>query len=214
MASSPPVPRLKKMVEYVLDENPKYRNVEARNSDIVLTIIIWQRWYNVSEKPDGVVHLYRLLDLPREDNVKRVRAVLQNVEHKYLPTDPNILIKRGIEQEYWEQALGYKLTKDEWARHHQTLKEIEPPKIADNRPAVYGDTTASSEPENPGTILELEYLGMTAGNLIKGKRYQAKMPKIEVFGKIKLILLNDNEARQFEYLTIKDFNRSWKVIKK
>lgn len=127
MSSTPPVPRLKKMVELMLDENPKYRGVEVRNSDIALTIVIWQRWYNVGTNEDSVVHLHRLFDLPREDNVKRVRAVFQNVEHKYLPTNPDILIKRGIEQEYWEEALGYRLTREEWTTHHQTLKEANHP---------------------------------------------------------------------------------------
>lgn len=129
MASTPPVPRLKKMVELMLDENPKWRGVEVRNSDIALTIVIWQRWYNVSDKEDGVVHLYRLMDLPREDNVKRIRAVFQNVEHRFLPTNPDVLIKRGIEAEYWAEALGYRLTPEEWKLHHKTVAETKPPKI-------------------------------------------------------------------------------------
>lgn len=66
----------------------------------------------------------RLLDLPREDNVKRVRAKIQNEEHKYLPTNPDVLIKRGILEEYWQDALGYSLTKEEWQRHYKTEAEL------------------------------------------------------------------------------------------
>lgn len=124
VVTSPSVPRLKNMVEQVLAENPKYNGAEARNSDVALMIIIWQRWYGVSDKPDGIVHVRRLFDLPREDNVKRVRAKIQNEEHKYLPTNPDVLIKRGILEEYWQDALGYNLTKDEWRQHHINEAEL------------------------------------------------------------------------------------------
>ena len=122
--TNPPVPRLKKMVESMLAENPKYRGVEARNSDIALTICIWQRYYNVGMNDDSVVHLRRIFDLPSEDKVARVRRTFQNTEHKYLPSNPNVLIARGIAEEYWLQALGYKLTKEEWQRHHQNVAEL------------------------------------------------------------------------------------------
>lgn len=124
LTTSPGVPRLKNMVEQVLRDNPKYQGVEARNSDVALMVLVWQRWYGVSDKPDGIVHVRRLFDLPREDNVKRVRAKIQNEEHKYLPTNPDVLIKRGILEEYWEDALGYNLTKEEWQRHHKTAAEL------------------------------------------------------------------------------------------
>ena len=97
ITTSPSVPRLKNMVEQILRENPKYQGIEARNSDIALLIIIWQRWYGVSDLPNGTIHVRRLLDLPREDNVKRVRAKIQNEEHKYLPTNPDVLWSR----KYW-----------------------------------------------------------------------------------------------------------------
>lgn len=122
--TSPSVPRLKNMVEQVLRDNPKYNGAEARNSDVALMIIIWQRWYGVSDKPDGIVHVRRLFDLPREDNVKRVRAKIQNEEHKYLPTNPDVLIKRGILEEYWQDALGYSLTKEEWQQHYKNEAEL------------------------------------------------------------------------------------------
>lgn len=41
---------------------------------------------------DGVyfVSLGKLFDLPREDNIKRIRAKIQNEEKLFLPTDPAI----------------------------------------------------------------------------------------------------------------------------
>jgi hypothetical protein len=124
-----PIPRLKKMVELTLKENPTYRGIEARNSDIVLMIIIWQRWYSVGTNDDSVVHLHRLFDLPREDNIKRVRAVFQNTEHRYLPTNWDVAKKRGIERDRWESALGYRLSADEVAQHHRTVASVKPPKF-------------------------------------------------------------------------------------
>jgi hypothetical protein len=133
------------MVELTLEENPSYRGVEARNSDIALMIIIWQRWYNVSTLEDGIVHLYRLYDLPREDNVKRIRAVIQNTEHRFMPTNPEILEKRGIAKEYWEEALGYKMTSQEIAQHRQNESLTKLPHF-DDRQAKLLDIPAKPKP--------------------------------------------------------------------
>jgi hypothetical protein len=119
-----PIPRLKKMVELMLQENPKWRGIEVRNSDMVLTIVIWQRWYNVSDLPDGAVHLYRLLDLPSQDNVKRVRAHFQNDLLKYLPTSWAVAKQRKINRDVWERELGYKMTPQEVKNHYQTVSEV------------------------------------------------------------------------------------------
>lgn len=123
-ATNPPLPRLKKMVETTLASNPKYRGVEARNSDIALTICIWQIYYNVGDNPDSVVHLRRIFDLPSEDKIARVRRQFQNDQHLYMPNDPNVLIARKVAEQYWQEALGYKLTKDEWRQHHNTVAEL------------------------------------------------------------------------------------------
>lgn len=124
-----PIPRLRLMVNLTLKENPSYRGIEARNSDIVLMIIIWQRWYSVGTNDDSVVHLHRLFDLPREDNIKRVRATIQNTEGKYLPTSWKVAKQRGIERERWEAGLGYNLPAEEIALHHRTLASVTPPKF-------------------------------------------------------------------------------------
>lgn len=93
------------MVERVLEDVPA-----TRNSDITLTIEIWKRYY-----PDKIItgksgrqavlfeHLYTL---PREDNVKRYRAKLQNDQLKFLPTDPAVAKQRGINEEVWRRNMS------------------------------------------------------------------------------------------------------------
>lgn len=105
-------------VKEVLKDYP-----EARNSDITLTILIWKRYYPQRLKQiDGeeVVCLKDLYDLPREDNVKRIRAKLaeeamsrilheetKGDEHYYLPTNDKIARQRQINAEDWLRVMGY-----------------------------------------------------------------------------------------------------------
>jgi hypothetical protein len=95
---------LKGMVRSILEDIPA-----TRDSDIRLTIEIWKRFY--PERTIGgecvAIRLSELYDLPREDNVKRVRAQFQNVEKLYMPTDILIAKKRGILEDEWRVAMGY-----------------------------------------------------------------------------------------------------------
>ena len=90
---------LKNQVERVLQKYP-----ETRNSDITLTIQIWKEFYP-TRVMDGKVSLADLYDLPREDNVKRVRAKFQNEENKYLPTVWEIARKRKINEMVWKNFI-------------------------------------------------------------------------------------------------------------
>lgn len=98
--------KLKEKVLVVLASYP-----ETRNSDIALTIAIWRRYYPqaIVTSASGVegVRLKDLYDLPREDNVKRVRAQIQNVEHRYLPTSWEVAKQRKINEDRWREAMGY-----------------------------------------------------------------------------------------------------------
>ena len=214
MSSTPSVPQLKKMVEITLDENPKYNGVEARNSDIALTILIWQRWYSVGE----AIQLGRLFNLPREDNVKRVRAVFQNVEHKYLPTDPSILIKRGIEEAYWFDALGYNLTADEWRRHHQTVKETTMPPVDDVADIVrFSDVKISEDGKQftakaekiYTTKMKAIYLpkSYTSSGLQTGKEYDIEVERLATGHPIKML-----KPIETQYLNLQAFSKTWKVV--
>lgn len=89
---------LESKVEYVLQNYPN-----TRNSDIELTIKIWEVYHNVHES----ILVRDLFSLPREDNIKRIRARLQNDQHKYLPTSEAIARKRKMNIQAWRQRLGY-----------------------------------------------------------------------------------------------------------
>lgn len=83
---------------------------QSRNSDIRLTQAIWWRYYRehltvVDNK--WYVKLESMYELPREDNIKRVRARIQNVDRKYLPTDIEVAKKRGWKEQEWREYLGY-----------------------------------------------------------------------------------------------------------
>mgnify|MGYP000844596995 CR=1 FL=1 len=98
---------LKDQVEFILTTVP-----ESRNSDITLTIELWKYYYPQSvhrgEKTGKYYILIdKLFDLPREDNIKRIRAEIQNVEHRYLPTEVAILIERARMSKEWREFLGY-----------------------------------------------------------------------------------------------------------
>lgn len=85
-------------------------DVKSRNSDIRLTQVLWWNHYRSYMKNiDGkiYVNVADLFTLPREDNIKRIRAKIQNVEKKWLPTDPAIAKKRGWQEDEWREYLGY-----------------------------------------------------------------------------------------------------------
>jgi hypothetical protein len=104
---SPNKTKLRDMVESVLKDVEK-----SRNSDILLTIEIWKRYYpdHVLTTSKGIntgLFLESLYVLPREDNVKRIRAKIQNEENKYLPTMESVRKKRKISEDAWYDYLGY-----------------------------------------------------------------------------------------------------------
>ena len=92
--------QLKTRVLKVLEEQPA-----TRNSDIALTLAIWRKYYDgiIITAPSGVqgVKLEDLFRLPREDNVKRVRAHIQNDLGKFLPTSWEVAKQRKIEEATW-----------------------------------------------------------------------------------------------------------------
>lgn len=94
---------LKNMVEDVLKRFP-----ETRNSDIELTIRIWKEYFPsriFEHRGRESAHLIDLFDLPREDNIKRIRAVIQNVQGRYLPTVWEVAKKRGMKEQEWRNFI-------------------------------------------------------------------------------------------------------------
>lgn len=99
---------LKEQVEYVLS-----CYAPSRNSDINLTIELWTHFYpekiiRDSSCYEPVIKLSSLFELPREDNIKRIRAKIQNVDKLYLPTDIEVFISRAKSSKEWRSFLGYK----------------------------------------------------------------------------------------------------------
>lgn len=96
---------LNDQVRYCLQHYP-----DTRNSDITLTMHIWKEFYKDKlTVVDGVlaIRLRDLFDLPREDNVKRVRAHIQNDLHEFVPTNWEVAKQRKMLQHEWKQYLGY-----------------------------------------------------------------------------------------------------------
>jgi hypothetical protein len=88
---------------------------EARNSDIRLTIELWKMYYrpflHEDERLGLMIKIDDLFDLPREDNIKRIRATIQNEDRMYLPTNIEVFIARAKASDEWRQFLGYKVNK-------------------------------------------------------------------------------------------------------
>lgn len=95
------------MIEEVLRDLPA-----SRDSDVVLTLEIWQRFYpeklrgGLSGMPQ-YVYLEDIFSLPREDNIKRLRAVVQNTRGLYPPTTLKVALERRMSENQWRAALGY-----------------------------------------------------------------------------------------------------------
>lgn len=86
-----------------------YADERSRNSDIRLTHMIWARYYaSLLTQANGkvCVPLVNMYELPREDNIKRIRAKIQNEEKLYLPTTWEVAKKRGMQEDEWRSYLG------------------------------------------------------------------------------------------------------------
>lgn len=97
--------KLEKQIRHTLEVD-----VKSRNSDIRLTQVLWWNHYReYMRNIDGkiYVNVADLFTLPREDNIKRIRAKIQNVQKEFLPTDPAIAKKRGWAEDEWRGYLGY-----------------------------------------------------------------------------------------------------------
>ncbi len=101
------ITKLKSQVLEILEKYPK-----ARDSDQWLTIKLWCVFYPsriqvlAPEDPQvnrKYVFLEDIMDLPREDNVKRLRAIIQNVEHRFLPTTWEVARQRKINEDEWKE---------------------------------------------------------------------------------------------------------------
>lgn len=98
---------LKNQVLKVLTKYPK-----TRDSDVRLMLTLWLIYYpsRIHKQDDDpnnppFVYLKDIMELPREDNIKRIRAVIQNVEGKFLPTSLQVAKQRKINEEVWRDYI-------------------------------------------------------------------------------------------------------------
>lgn len=89
---------LKNQIEAVLTCEP-----ETRNSDILLLIRVWQKYYGVYD----VIMVNDIFKLPQENSISRLRRQIQNDEKRLLPTDEKIALERGWKADEWKRILGY-----------------------------------------------------------------------------------------------------------
>lgn len=102
MAKHSEIKKLREAILEVLKVYPK-----ARDSDQWLTLKIWQLYFpsRVVTLPDEsiAIRFRDIMEMPREDNVKRLRAKIQNEEMLYLPTSWEVAKKRGIKEQQWKE---------------------------------------------------------------------------------------------------------------
>ncbi len=90
---------LRKKIEYILATYPK-----SRNSDTWLTLKLWTEYYpSRIDRTFGraKIALDDIMLLPTEDACKRIRAIIQNTENKFLPTSWEVAKQRKINEEKW-----------------------------------------------------------------------------------------------------------------
>jgi hypothetical protein len=97
--------KLKEQVEVILKDYPP-----TRDNDITLMIALWKKFYSVhikvtSSNEQGI-YLKSLYTLPTHESIKRVRALIQNDEHRFLPTDSRVRKQRRIKEEEWRNWIN------------------------------------------------------------------------------------------------------------
>lgn len=94
---------LQKMIRYFLREYELLRNDDI---DLQIAIIKHKHAYWVRTEKDGTQWV-AVPGLRRytQDNVKRIRAKVQNEEWLYLPTDPEVRKARKIGELEWQKWL-------------------------------------------------------------------------------------------------------------
>ena len=134
MTPNTTIKKLADKIEYCLNHYP-----ETRNSDIALTIKIWEIFHArfIVANKGGVkwVKLADLYSLPREDNVKRIRAKIQSPKKfmrthsyndlpRYLPTERTVRRKRKINEDTWKTFLSLNVSGYRYDNKQRTIRRI------------------------------------------------------------------------------------------
>jgi len=87
-------------VEYILENFP-----HTRNNDQKLMTRLWEEFYG-RHIERGMIPLARIPMLPSENSIRRSRAIIQNEQGKYPPTDWPTAQRRGWQKKDWTRAYG------------------------------------------------------------------------------------------------------------
>jgi len=101
MAKKPDTETLVRTVVSIMEAD-----TESRNDDRRLTFKVLLRLKGESDRePVLTLKLRELRKLPAFATITRVRAVIQNNLHKYLPTSPEVRRKRLINEDVWMEYI-------------------------------------------------------------------------------------------------------------
>lgn len=102
--------KLKEQIEIILQTFPP-----TRNSDVHLMTTLWQNYYSHFMRRGTTgelgVWLKDLHDLPRLDDISRIRRLIQNdvmrpLSARYLPTSWEVARQRRIKADEWRLAMS------------------------------------------------------------------------------------------------------------
>lgn len=116
---------LEKMVWSVLKHYP-----ETRNSDILLTQMIWKLFYPqylIQKEGRFYIDIHYLFKVEREDHITRIRRHIQNIRREWLPTDFKVFVERVRLSKEWKEYLGYRVdwSETDWKREFEKVIESE-----------------------------------------------------------------------------------------
>lgn len=82
---------------------------KTRNDDIELMLHIWNIYYkdklHYDQEAKLGISFENIRILPRNDDIKRIRAFIQNEEGKFLPTEAKVRKQRRIAETKWREWL-------------------------------------------------------------------------------------------------------------
>lgn len=93
----------KQRVEKVLEEVEKTRNDDGT----LVAHYIYKYHRNLvttDQNGEFAIPLRRFRDLPPLENIRRSRQIIQNVDGKFQPTDPEVIKARQTKEKNWREA--------------------------------------------------------------------------------------------------------------
>ena len=98
---------IKEQVEKILETLPI-----TRNDDLKLTAAVWGKYYPqciIWVQGEPAIKLRNLKSVPTQDVIKRIRAKIQNEEHRFLPTTLEVARRRKWSEQEWRRWLALEM---------------------------------------------------------------------------------------------------------